>query len=111
MAYDPVVNGIAWYKRNSDTQTHPVGQKAPHGFGLYDMLGNVFEWVGGWNGNYPGGAVTDPTGPASGSFRMYRGGCWNCGISSCRSADRNEWISQSWSDRHAILGFRLLREK
>ena len=55
---DPVVNGIAWYRENTGSGTHPVGQKAPNGFGLYDMLGNVLEWVADWHGRYPGGAGT-----------------------------------------------------
>ena len=73
---DPVLNGIAWYGKNSGSRTQPVGRKSPNGFGLHDMLGNVGEWVGDWYGSYPGGAVTDPSGPGSGSERVIRGGGW-----------------------------------
>ena len=73
---DPVLNRIAWYIENSGYRTQPVGQKAPNPWGLYDMLGNVFEWVGDWNGAYPGGTVTDPTGLGAGSYRLNRGGGW-----------------------------------
>ena len=103
---DPVVNGIAWYDENSGGRTHPVGQKAPNGFGLYDMLGNVYEWVGDWYGTYPGGAVTDPAGPGSGSYRVIRGGSWGNFAGFCRSAVRDR-ISPG--DCIIVLGFRLLR--
>ena len=83
---DPVVNGIAWYDENSGGRTHPVGQKAPNGFGLYDMLGNVREWVGDWFGGYPGGTVRDPASPGSGSIRVFRGGSWISSVRYCRSA-------------------------
>ena len=103
---DPVLNGIAWYGQNSGSRTHPVGQKAPNGFGLHDMLGNVWEWVGDWYGDYPGGTVTDPAGPGSGSVRVYRGGDWFISARGCRSAIRNR---SSPGFRSNGLGFRLLR--
>ena len=103
---DLVLNRIAWYRENSGGRTHPVGGKAPNGFGLYDMLGNVNEWVGDWHGPYPGGKVTDPTGPGSGSFRVYRGGSWNYVARYCRTANRGRG---SPGNRIHFLGFRLLR--
>ena len=103
---DPVVNGIAWYSANSGDRTHPVGQKAPNGFGIYDMMGNVWEWVGDWKGGYSGGAVTDPAGPESGSSRVNRGGGWGGNAGFCRSANRDR---NSPGARFTALGFRLLR--
>ena len=103
---DPVLNGIAWYDENSGRRTHPVGRKAPNGWGLHDMLGNVWEWVGDWYGDYPGGTVTDPSGPGSGSIRVDRGGSWSSIAGGCRSANR---YGYSPGYRSNILGFRLLR--
>ena len=66
----------------------PVASFAPNAWGLYDMHGNVREWVQDWAGNYPASAVTDPTGPSSGSLRVERGGSWLFDAGECRSAFR-----------------------
>ena len=67
--YSSDLDSIAWYSANSGGRTHPVGRKQANGYGLYDMLGNVVEWVQDWFGAYPGGSVTDPAGPSTGSER------------------------------------------
>jgi formylglycine-generating enzyme required for sulfatase activity len=88
---DSTLGNLAWYRLSSGVRTHPVGGKAPNGFGLYDMLGNVWECVNDWMGAYPGGAQTDPTGPAGGTNRVVRGGdcCtpWGYPTSSLRDWD------------------------
>ena len=78
----------AWHRENSGRTTHPVGGKQPNAWGLYDMHGNVWEWCQDVYGDYSSGAVTDPTGPASGSGRVYRGGRWGSTAVICRSAYR-----------------------
>ena len=103
------LDAIGWHDGNSGNRTHPVGQKAPNAWGLYDMLGNVYEWVGDWYDEYPGGAVTDPQGPASslhGTARVHRGGGWPHSARYSRAGDRNWAASDFLAD---FLGFRLLR--
>jgi formylglycine-generating enzyme required for sulfatase activity len=100
------LDAYGWYEGNSGNQTHPVGQLAPNAWGLYDMHGNVWEWVQDWFGVYAPGPVTDPEGPTSGSDRVLRGGSWNGDASSCRSAYRVDWPPGL---RDCGLGFRLLR--
>jgi len=96
----------AWYKENAGAQTHPVGTQQPNAWGLYDMHGNVWEWVQDWYGDYAPEPVTDPQGPTSGSFRVFRGGSWNLVAWCCRSAFRH---FDARGIRYGDLGFRLLR--
>jgi len=77
-----------WYSGNSNNRTHPVAQKTPNAWGLYDMHGNVYEWCQDWFGDYPGGSVTDPKGSSSGGSRVIRGGSWRLYARNCRSAYR-----------------------
>jgi len=98
------INQVAWYRNNSGSKTRPVGQKSPNELGIYDMSGNVWEWVNDWYGSYPNGAVTDPTGPVSGSYRVDRGGSWYNDSQYCRVALR---AYRSPSSRNGNLGLRV----
>ena len=100
------IGDYAWYRGNSNSQTHQVGQKKPNAWGLYDMSGNVWEWCSDRYADYDMDKQTDPKGPAGGSFRVSRGGGWCYSSVLCRSAIR---LRFSPSYRDSDLGFRLVR--
>ena len=95
----------AWYKDNAGNQTHPVGQKQPNAWGLFDMHGNVWEWVRDWMEDYKAGAVTDPQGPGTGDSRVLRGGSWLDDAGVCQTATR---FSTTPRSRFGRIGFRLV---
>lgn len=95
---------FGWNGENSKGKTHPVGEKRPNGWGVYDMHGNVSEWCSDWFGDYPRKRVLDPMGPPKGSGRVIRGGSWSSSARYCRAASR---YSAKPADRLGNLGFRL----
>ena len=96
-----MIDDVAWYDGNSGSKTHPVKAKKPNELGLYDMSGNVWEWCEDLYGSYSSG---NPTGPDSGSCRVFRGGCCYNGERNCRSSNRGY---DSPGYRNYYLGFRL----
>jgi len=102
----------AWFRDNAheetvggQRQTHPVGGKKPNALGLYDMYGNVWEWVQDrYADAYVADPVTNPKGPTEGAQRVLRGGSWNNNASNCRSAYRNR---NDPSNRNNNIGFRV----
>lgn len=82
------IESIAWYSDNAASGTHPVAQKQTNAFGVYDMLGNVREWVADWYGPYNAAAAVDPKGPATGEFHVSRGGSWYDSAQIARASSR-----------------------
>ena len=106
-AFAANLDTIAWYKNNSNGGSHPVAQKKPNAWGLYDMHGSIYEWCNDFYGRYPTGSVTNPTGPTQGSERVCRGGGRH-DTDSCRSANR---ASIAANTQTGCLGFRFIATK
>jgi formylglycine-generating enzyme required for sulfatase activity len=101
------VDEVAWYVSNSGGGTHPVGRKKANGYGLYDMSGNVWEWVQDlYHSSYTGASADGSAWESGGSLRVPRGGSWGSGAGRVRVADR--YVNDP-GDRFSILGFRLSR--
>jgi formylglycine-generating enzyme required for sulfatase activity len=99
------IDDVAWYSGNGSNKTNEVGTKSPNELGVYDMTGNVLEWVNDWgDGMYTTEAKTNPQGPSSGSERMVRGGSWRYNANKCRITCR---LSGNSDLRINFLGFRL----
>ena len=99
------LDAIAWFCGNAGGTTHPVGTKTANLWGLHDMLGNVWGWTGDWYASYAE-PYTDPTGPSTGSYRVFRGGSWGNGAGNARAAFRN---NNDPGVRYHFLGFRPAR--
>jgi formylglycine-generating enzyme len=97
---------VGWNRWNLRFKTYPVGYKKANELGIYDMSGNVWEWCWDWYGSYSCSSQTDPCGPSSGSYRVYRGGSWSKYSGFCRSADRFDNSPGLSGNR---IGFRLAR--
>jgi formylglycine-generating enzyme required for sulfatase activity len=134
---DKALDKHAWYAGNAGGRLHPVGEKQPNPWGLFDMHGNVWEWCSDWYASdyyeqlaagseqfsnstrevstrleqHPSGVEQtpgeNPSGPESGSYRVFRGGSWDYDADRCRSAYRNYWQP---GGRSVNLGFRLARK-
>lgn len=96
---------VAWYKDNSDGKVHEVGMKKPNELGLYDMSGNVNEWVNDWKGAYSSEHQYDPKGPNSGTWRVVRGGDY-CDDKKLRMRVSERLVGKP-EDEYTFRGFRL----
>jgi len=97
---------VAWCNVNSGGKTHPVGEKAPNGLGIYDMSGNLWEWCWDWYDRYSSDSLDNPTGPESGNRRSIRGGSWTFNAGNCRVGNRG---CDYPIRKGTVIGFRVCR--
>ncbi len=97
---------IAWIDINSALRTREVATMEPNGYGLFDMIGNVAEWVWDWQGPYPSEPTIDPVGPATGDNRVFRGGAARWSADEARAAFRNGYGP---GNKVEFIGFRCVR--
>lgn len=104
---DKMDEAYVWYDANSYiiNSPHPVGLKKPNAFGLYDILGNIWEWTADWFGNYSSYDQVNPKGPKSGTHRAFRGGSWDGDASVC---DVSVHRVYDLGKRYYSRGFRLV---
>lgn len=98
------LDDYAWFDKNSGKAMHPVGQKKANPYGLFDIYGNVWEWVQDFYEDLPKGALYDYCGPSCGTEHVIRGGCWFHSAKDCQSGERDGLAAFRKSD---FLGFRL----
>ena len=98
------INDVAWYYSNSSSRTQNVGTKQANELGIHDMSGNVYEWCSDSYGSYTSTSKTNPTGPATGSYRVVRGGGWYDSAENVRVSGHSINASDG---RSRIIGFRL----
>lgn len=103
------ISNYVWWHNNSSDNSHPVATKLPNSWGLYDMIGNLWEWCNDWAGNTGSPSYTEPNGPATGTDRVIRGGCWNGTFPYIDALTSTSRSTENPGTFMAEIGFRVIR--